>query len=365
MKIDVQVKVNMDMGPEEIELAGGWVELEDCIKFPIKVRSYMDKEAQEKRMFVSYPQKKSGTKYEGVVYPHDKKVRQEIEERVFDAVKAQVTKGIYTPSVESVRVSLLRERQTASPVVAKGIATLQLAGMTIKDIVIKESQKGLFVQMPQYKSGSIYKDTVYGTNTGIQYLIKTEVLYAYKKEVERVQKNGLQEKQPEPRQEEQAQTSQEEPSIPAEKDAGLDGLFLACAQEDTPGMLELISRIPLQIEEAELLSDGPAVKSQFAVLEEENRCIIVGFQNNYDPKQELPTDGDLKQAVTAVFFENDSRVGQQVLMEKKSGSLKEAEENYGQMLESFRKLTSQGSVKWKEPKQQKKQPEKHVPAPGI
>ena len=58
MKIDVQLKVKEDLSSSEI--ASGWVELEDCIKFPVRVRKYMDKEEQKEKMFVSYPQRKSG-----------------------------------------------------------------------------------------------------------------------------------------------------------------------------------------------------------------------------------------------------------------------------------------------------------------
>ena len=43
MKIDAQIKMTVEQNNNTSEIASGWVEVEDAIKFPVKVRKYTDK----------------------------------------------------------------------------------------------------------------------------------------------------------------------------------------------------------------------------------------------------------------------------------------------------------------------------------
>lgn len=187
MKIDAQMRVNETMDSDTTEVASGWVEIEECIKFPVKVRKYVDKEGKEK-MFVSYPQKKTAQGYSDVVCPHDKEIRAEIDNYILAEVGRSVLKGIHTLPITDVRVNMVDIANNYSPVMLKGYATIKIAGFTINGIMIKEGKNGLFVQMPQHKSGGEYKDTVYGTNKLIQMNIKDEVLTAYRNELEKRQR---------------------------------------------------------------------------------------------------------------------------------------------------------------------------------
>lgn len=185
MKIGAQLRVNEAMDSDTTEVASGWVEIEECIKFPVKVRKYVNEEGKEK-MFVSYPQRKTEQGYSNLVYP-DKEIKAELENYILTEVGHAAVRGYDAPPVRDVRVNIIDIANNRSPVQLKGYATIKIAGFTINGIMIKEGKNGLFVQMPQHKSGGEYKDTVYGTNRLIQMNIKEEVLAAYKNELEKRQ----------------------------------------------------------------------------------------------------------------------------------------------------------------------------------
>lgn len=197
MRIDAHMKINEDFANLKEtfkEVASGWVTIEDVIKFPVKVRTYTDKEDGKEKMFVHYPSKKSESGYDKILYPENKGLRMDIEERVFEEVKKQITKDMQVPPIDDVRVSLLPHPVKTGNVTLNGMATVKMLGLVINGIMIKESDRGLFVQMPQYRADGQYKDTVYGTNKGVQKEIEKEVLLAYEKKIEQT----LQIKEPVP-----------------------------------------------------------------------------------------------------------------------------------------------------------------------
>lgn len=160
------------------EIASGWVTVNDFLKFPVKVRSYVD-ENGKKGTFVSYPQRKSGDSYQNIIYPHDAKVREEIEKEIFQSMKNGIQKEIYHPEITDIHITTLKESTEEQKISLRGIATIKMDGFTISGIMIKESTSGLFVDMPQHKSGNVYKDTVYATTKFAQGMIKESVLDAY------------------------------------------------------------------------------------------------------------------------------------------------------------------------------------------
>lgn len=183
VKIRAQLRVNEEGIIEGTEVASGWVEIEDCIKFPVTVRRYIDKETAKERMFVSYPQRKTEKGYEYVMYPDDPQVKKEIDAYVLESVKEAIVKSVNQIPVTETRVTVIKPKSDSS-VKLCGIASIKLAGITINGIMIKEGENGLFVQMPQQKTSTGWKDIVYGTNPFMQYNIKDAVLEGYKKELE-------------------------------------------------------------------------------------------------------------------------------------------------------------------------------------
>lgn len=188
MQIQTQLQLNKNYATES-EVGSGWVEIENTIKFPIRIRKYIDKTDGKEKLFVSYPQRKQGNGYENIVHPENSGIDAEIQEEILRQFQNHITKGLDVSEVSDVRVSLLEKEQNVGSMKLKAIASVKICGCWINRIMVKESQKGIFVQMPQYqtKDGQ-YKDIVYGTSSIAQLKIKGEVEYAYEKELEKLEK---------------------------------------------------------------------------------------------------------------------------------------------------------------------------------
>ena len=50
VKITAQMRIEEDKLEHGTGFASGWVEIEDCIKFPVSVRRYIDNETQKEKM---------------------------------------------------------------------------------------------------------------------------------------------------------------------------------------------------------------------------------------------------------------------------------------------------------------------------
>lgn len=173
----------MEQGKTGRKVAEGWVEIEDCFRFPIVVRIYQDKETKQEKMFLSYPQRKTKNGYEDIVAPTDYKVRKEIETCVLTEVKNCITKAVRTTPVTNVTVKLLPQEADSS---VCGIASVTLAeGIALNGITIREDKEGLRVQMPQYMSDGVWHEYAAPSNNIIRAEIEHEVEYAYRKELQK------------------------------------------------------------------------------------------------------------------------------------------------------------------------------------
>lgn len=198
MNIKANMRVDFDSIKNTSTVATGWVEIEGIFKFPVSVRKWFDDKSGKEMMFVSYPQRKDGDKYSGVVYPHDREVRNEIDRVVLDATKEKLfAESVPDVNIDDVRITPLNQK-TDSVVQKLGIASVKMYGMTVNGIVIKEGRKGRFVQMPQYQTQGQYRDTVYGVTAAIQRKIEDRVLLEYDKIIkaqEEVNMQAIQEEQ--------------------------------------------------------------------------------------------------------------------------------------------------------------------------
>ena len=176
MNIKANMRVDFDSIKNTSTVATGWVEIEGIFKFPVSVRKWFDDKSGKEMMFVSYPQRKDGDRYSGVVYPHDREVRNEIDRVVLDVTKEKLfAESVPDVNIDDVRITPLNQK-TGSVVQKLGIASVKMYGMTVNGIVIKEGRKGRFVQMPQYQTQGQYRDTVYGVTAAIQRKIEDRVL---------------------------------------------------------------------------------------------------------------------------------------------------------------------------------------------
>lgn len=198
MNIKANMRVDFDSIKNTSTVATGWVEIEGIFKFPVSVRKWFDDKSGKEMMFVSYPQRKDGDKYSGVVYPHDREVRNEIDRVVLDVTKEKLfAESVPDVNIDDVRITPLNQK-TDSVVQKLGIASVKMYGMTVNGIVIKEGRKGRFVQMPQYQTQGQYRDTVYGVTAAIQRKIEDRVLLEYDiiiKAQEEVNMQAIQEEQ--------------------------------------------------------------------------------------------------------------------------------------------------------------------------
>ena len=198
MNIKANMRVDFDSFKNTSTVATGWVEIEGIFKFPVSVRKWFDDKSGKEMMFVSYPQRKDGDRYSGVVYPHDREVRNEIDRVVLEVTKEKLfAETVPDVNIDDVRITPLNQK-TGSVVQKLGIASIKMYGMTVNGIVIKEGRKGRFVQMPQYQTQGQYRDTVYGVTAAIQRKIEERVLLEYDKIIkaqEEVNMQAIQEEQ--------------------------------------------------------------------------------------------------------------------------------------------------------------------------
>lgn len=195
MNIKANMRVDFDSIKNTSTVATGWVEIEGIFKFPVSVRKWFDDKSGKEMMFVSYPQRKDGDRYSGVVYPHDREVRNEIDRVVLDVTKEKLfAESVPDVNIDDVRITPLNQK-TDSVVQKLGIASVKMYGMTVNGIVIKEGRKGRFVQMPQYQTQGQYRDTVYGVTAAIQRKIKERVLLEYDRIIRAQEEVNMQEVQ--------------------------------------------------------------------------------------------------------------------------------------------------------------------------
>lgn len=195
MNIKANMRVDFDSIKNTSTVATGWVEIEGIFKFPVSVRKWFDDKSGKEMMFVSYPQRKDGDRYSGVVYPHDREVRNEIDRVVLDVTKEKLfAESVPDVNIDDVRITPLNQK-TDSVVQKLGIASVKMYGMTVNGIVIKEGRKGRFVQMPQYQTQGQYRDTVYGVTAAIQRKIEERVLLEYDKIIRAQEEVNMQEVQ--------------------------------------------------------------------------------------------------------------------------------------------------------------------------
>lgn len=195
MNIKANMRVDFDSIKNSSTVATGWVEIEGIFKFPVSVRKWLDDKSGKEMMFVSYPQRKDGDRYSGVVYPHDREVRNEIDKVVLEVTKEKLfAESVPDVNIDDVRITPLNQK-TGSVVQKLGIASVKMYGMTVNGIVIKEGRKGRFVQMPQYQTQGQYRDTVYGVTAAIQRKIEERVLLEYDKIIRAQEEVNMQEVQ--------------------------------------------------------------------------------------------------------------------------------------------------------------------------
>lgn len=192
MELNIKLSLNKEFEEKTTEYTGntfasGWVEVDSAFKFPVRVMRKNDGSS----LFVAYPSiQNQNEEYNDVVYPVDKTLRESVNAAVMEEFKKLTIKGLHNPEIDSVRVNVLKNEIRNGQIAIKGYASIMVSGFVINGIMIKESSKGLFVQMPQKRDSSgKYQDIVYGTNSLMQTKIKSAVLEKYNEEARQLVKS--------------------------------------------------------------------------------------------------------------------------------------------------------------------------------
>lgn len=286
------------------KVAEGWVEIEDCFRFPVIVRTYQDKETKKEKMFLSYPQRKTRNGYEDIIAPTDYQIRKEIEECVLSEVTNCITKSVSTTPITDVKVKLSQSDDNPS---LRGVASATLAGgIVLNGITIRKDKDGLKVQMPQYMSDGVWHDYVSATNVIIRADIEQEVLHAYKKEK---RKNIV---------------------TPVER-------FVAMYEERNPeGMLESLKQADLKIENA-VFKDGKLCDQTVHFSDEEYK-ILFHFETINEEKQKFV------QRIRAVMEHGNKRT-KMTFTNLVAQNEEDANKNYKLALDLWKYSTNQKDIK--------------------
>lgn len=113
------------------------------------------------------------------------------------------------------------------------------------------------------------------------------------------------------------------------------------------GMLNALRNASLDVKSATFTKNGNAVKLQEAILESGENKVSVRFYNQWDPMQVGKPTSSIKQSIEIVSYKNGNAAAIRTLSEKKSMSLKNAEKNYHEMLEQWKKLTKQKAIQFR------------------
>lgn len=181
--IEHEIEADIHLPQEGDVWAFGMVTVDQCIKFPVQVRKYRDKENEEEKSFISYPRREGKNGWEDVVHPSPD-MRERITCAVGEAIRRELMKDLHLPEPNLVEVTPVDTARYPQNMKAKicGMATIQICDLTIKGLTIKQGERGLFVNMPQYKNGDgTYKDVAYATSKAMKEKIEKAVLDTYAK----------------------------------------------------------------------------------------------------------------------------------------------------------------------------------------
>ena len=351
MKADIEAA-----NQKKTTIATGWVEIEGLLKFPVSVRTYKDETTGKDMMFVSYPQRKDGDKYYGVVYPHDKATRLEIDKVVLEATKEK----LFAQSVPDVKIDDIRitvtNKKTDAPIQNVGIASVKMYGLTINGIMIKEGNNGLFIKMPQYLSDGQYHDTVYGLTSAIKNKIATRVIDAYnslnhnmKKEepaINPLQHMGEAQKlTPEmykSMQEYKKKTPDEEQLIYT-PDEAIRVMSTVFELNNNDSVRFIIQNTNTKVDKTAM--NGDYIRAQSFLIQEGNGKIFGIFQNEYNGNNMIGEGISIRQQILMQVFRDNKPEQPYVYATYNADNLKDAGVNYKKCVKQWADLTNQDPKK--------------------
>lgn len=357
MNIKANMKADIEaVNQKKTTIATGWVEIEGLLKFPVSVRTYKDEATGKDMMFVSYPQRKDGDKYYGVVYPHDKATRLEIDKVVLEATKEK----LFAQSVPDVKIDDIRitvtNKKTDAPIQNVGIASVKMYGLTINGIMIKEGNNGLFIKMPQYLSDGQYHDTVYGLTSAIKNKIATRVIDAYnslnhneKKEepaINQLQHMGEAQKLT-PEMHKSMQEYRKEPLDEEQlfytPDEAIRVMSTVFELNNNDSVRFIIQNTNTKVDKTAM--NGDYIRAQSFLIQEGNGKIFGIFQNEYNGNNIIGEGIPIRQQILMQVFRDNIPEQPYVYATYNADNLTDAGVNYKKCIKQWADLTHQDPEK--------------------
>lgn len=181
MKERWQIEADIYLAEKQEQEDGVWaygeVTVDQLMTFQVRVLT-CTKENGEKSSFVTYPRRQRNGKWEDLVRP-DKELREAVTKAVHQAIQNEITKDLHLPEVTVLHMTKLPVRKDqAVPILA--VATVEVLGLTVSGITVKQGKDGLFCNMPQYYSEKKgYRDVAHGTTKRMQEAVFEKVLATY------------------------------------------------------------------------------------------------------------------------------------------------------------------------------------------
>ena len=181
MKEQRQIEADIYLAEKQEQEDGVWaygeVTVNQLLTFQVRVLT-CTKANGEKSSFVTYPRRQRNGKWEDLVRP-EKELREAVTKAVHQAIQNEITKDLHLPEIKVLHLTKLpvRKDQTV-PILA--VATVEMLGLTVSGITVKQGRDGLFCNMPQfYSEKKGYRDVVHGTTKRMQQAVFETVLAAY------------------------------------------------------------------------------------------------------------------------------------------------------------------------------------------
>ncbi len=155
------------------------VTLDGCIRFSVVLRSCTDKETKKEKGFLSYPRKYQDGRWEDVLLA-DEVLKRHVMAAVGNAITAEVTEKGLPPVTKVTFVPVNQGKPLTGKMTVRGMADVEIDGLTIRGVSLKETEKGYLINMPQYRADSgEYRDLVDVISGSMRERIKEAVMAEY------------------------------------------------------------------------------------------------------------------------------------------------------------------------------------------
>ena len=101
-----------------------------------------------------------------------------------------------------------------------------------------------------------------------------------------------------------------------------------------------------KVDKAKFTANGNSVKSQNATIESGNRKIDLSFSTGYNPQQTTKPTKAIETEITATLWEGGNAKRITTISKTASKSNKNAQKQYSEMLEKWKKLTGQKKIEF-------------------